>query len=70
MFSIIALIPSGYILFLALARITTKPLQCFYRSKAFLLERMSQIKIDKDEEVPVPLNQGASGYNTFSNSTY
>ena len=70
-FFVITLIPPSYILFLALARITTKPLQCFYRSKALLLERMSQIKIDKDEEEPVPLNQGAnSGYNTFTNSTY
>ena len=69
-FTVVVLIPQSYMLFLALACIGTKTLQCFSRSKALLLERMSQMKEEGDAEEPVLLYQEGSGYSTFCNCTY
>jgi hypothetical protein len=68
-FAVLSLIPLGYILLLALSRIGPCALQCFRRSKAFLLERMGQINEDEGEEGPAALltNEASGHYNTFPN---
>ena len=63
--AIVPSIPLICMLFLALAHVRTKASQCFRRSKAFLLKRMSQMKENDYEEERAILSQGASGYNTF-----
>ena len=63
----VSLIPLTYILLLALYRIGPHALQCFRKSKVFLLERMSRINEDEGEEGPALLIHEASGYNTFPN---
>ena len=65
-FAAVASIPFISMLLLALTHIKTKALQCFRRSKVFLLERMNQIlKEDESEDRPALLNPSASGYNTL-----
>ena len=63
------LIPPSYILLLALSRIGPHALQCFRKSKTFLLERVNQIKDDLEGEGgPALLTHEVSGcYNTFPN---
>ena len=69
-FAVVSLIPFSYFMLLVLSHIGPHALWCFRNSKKILLERMSQVKEDKSEEVPTSLNQGASGYNTFPNYTH
>ena len=69
LFTVLCLIPPSYILLLALSRIVPHALQCFRKSKMFLLERVNWIK-DDHEGVggPALLTHDASGcYNTFPN---
>ena len=68
-FTVQWLIPPSYILLLALSRIGPHALQCFRKSKMFLLERVSRIKDDHEGEGgPALLTHEASGcYNTFPN---
>ena len=64
--SIVALIPPCYIVYLALAHIKPKVSQCFCRIKVPFL---SQHKPGGDTEDPALLNQGITGYNTFTSCT-
>jgi hypothetical protein len=66
--AIVSLIPLSYILLLALSRVGPHALQCFRRSKVFLLERISQTNEVEGEEEPALLTHETSGYyNTFPN---
>ena len=68
-FTVLCLIPPSYVLLLALSCIGPHALQCFRKSKMYLLERVNCIKDDHEGEGgPALLTHEASGcYNTFPN---
>jgi hypothetical protein len=68
--STVALLPPGYILYLAVAHIKPKISACFRRIKTCFLERKSQYnKSGEGNEDSTLLNQGNTDYNTFTSCT-
>ena len=61
-----ALIPPSYMLFLILAQILPKVLQCLTRSKRFVLNKMKRFKVRMNAEDQKLLNHRVADYNACS----